>query len=227
MHDLAFRSTALSRAETGLVIGAGAVLLIAGASRRSLLGGCLALAAVPLLYRGATGHWPMEVSRGDTRSALGGARGISVRESVRLERRPTEVYAFWRQLENLPTFMRHLESVTERSERRSHWVATGPAGVRVEWEAEIINLVANRLIAWQSLPGSDVVTAGSVAFEPIRNGRATQVSVHLQYSPPAGKIGAAVAYMFGKEPSQVIREDLRQFKQLLEAGEISRAKATA
>ena len=106
-------------------------------------------------------------------------------------------------------------------------MAAGPAGLAVEWDAEIINEVENKLIAWRSLPGSDVVTAGSVNFDAARGGRSTQVSVHLQYAPPAGKAGALVASLFGREPSQTIREDLRHFKQLLEAGEIPRATATA
>jgi uncharacterized membrane protein len=150
-----------------------------------------------------------------------------VRESIRLEVTLEAVYRFWRRLENLPQFMTHLERVTETGEGKSHWVASGPAGLAVEWDAEIINEVENQVIAWRSLPGSDVVTAGSVNFDAVRGGRSTQVSVHLQYAPPAGKAGALVASLFGREPSQTIREDLRHFKQLLEAGEIPRATATA
>jgi uncharacterized membrane protein len=108
---------------------------------------------------------------------------------------------------------------------KSHWVAAGPADLTVEWDAEIINEVENQVIGWQSLPGSDVVTAGSVNFDTARDGRSTQVSVHLQYAPPAGKAGVLAASLFGREPSQTIREDLRHFKQLLEAGEIPRATA--
>jgi uncharacterized membrane protein len=122
--------------------------------------------------------------------------------------------------------MRYLERVTESADGRSHWVAAGPAGVAVEWDAEIINEVENKLIAWRSLAGSEVVTAGSVNFDTVRGGRSTQVSVNLQYAPPAGKAGAMVASLFGREPAQTIREDLRHFKQLLEAGEIPRASTT-
>jgi uncharacterized membrane protein len=123
--------------------------------------------------------------------------------------------------------MTHLDRVTEGSDGKSHWVAVGPAGLAVEWDAEIINEVENKLIAWRSLAGSDVITAGSVNFDAARAGRSTQVSVHLQYAPPAGKAGAVIASLFGREPSQTIREDLRHFKQLLEAGETPRATATA
>ena len=151
---------------------------------------------------------------------------MHVRESIRLEVPLAEAYAFWRRLENLPRFMTHLDRVTESSNGRSHWVAVGPAGLAVEWDAEIINEVENNLIAWRSLAGSDVVTAGSVKFGAARAGRCTEVSVHLQYAPPAGKAGAVIASLFGREPSQTVREDLRHFKQLLEAGETARATAT-
>jgi uncharacterized membrane protein len=218
------RSTALSDAENWLALGSGALLLLVGASRRSVVGALLAASSVPLLYRGITGRWPA-LANGDTRpddtkSALGGERGVHVRESIRLEVPLPEVYGFWRRLEHLPRFMTHLDRVTERPDGTSHWVAIGPAGLAVHWDAEIIDAVDNKLIAWRSLPGSDVVTAGSVNFDAARAGRSTQVSVHLQYAPPAGTAGALVASLFGREPSQTVREDLRHFKQLLEAGEI-------
>ena len=197
-------------------------------SRRALAGVCLALAATPLAYRSLTGHWPWTNGRGngDTRVALAGDRGVHVRESIRLELPIAEVYRFWRALENLPRFMTHLERVTDLGGGRSHWVAKGPVGRRVEWDAEIINEVENSVIGWRSLPGAAVATAGSVNFDTVRNGRSTQVSVHLQYAPPAGRVGALLASAFGREPSQTIREDLRRVKQLLEAGEIARATTT-
>jgi uncharacterized membrane protein len=136
-----------------------------------------------------------------------------------------EVYRFWRRLENLPRFMTHLEQVVDRGNGRSHWIANGPAGVSVEWDAEIVNDVENELIAWRSLPGADVVTAGSIRFDTVRGGRSTQATIHLQYQPPAGRLGALVAGIAGREPSRTIREDLRRLKQLLEAGEIARTAA--
>jgi len=227
-----YPSPSLGEAEDWLALGSGALLLLVGASRKSTLSPYLAIASVPLLYRGITGRWPTRLNGNghqsdSTRTALSGDRGVHVRESIRLEQPVADVYRFWRQLENLPRFMAHLERVTEKGDGKSHWVADGPAGLKVEWDAEIINEVENSVLAWRSLPGSDVVTAGSVNFEATRGGRSTQVSVHLQYAPPAGKAGALVAYLFGREPSQTIREDLRHFKQLLEAGEIPRATATA
>ena len=152
-------------------------------------------------------------------------RGVHVRESVRLECSISDAYRFWRRLEDLPRFMSHLRSVTQTSDRQSHWIAAGPAGIAVEWDAEIITEEENRTLAWRSLPGSDIVTAGSVNFEPVRGGRSTELRVHLQYAPPAGRAGALIASLFGREPSQTIREDLRHFKQLLEAGEMPRTTA--
>jgi uncharacterized membrane protein len=230
------RSTSLTdaehrlAAEHWLAFGAGTLLLLVGASRRSAVGACLAVSSAPLLYRGITGRWPTIVNGvhpENTKTALSGERGIHVRESIRLEHSLSDVYRFWRRFENLPRFMAHLDRVTESSDGKSHWVARGPAGLAVEWDAQIINEVENEVIAWRSLPGSDIVTAGSVKFGTVRGGRSTQVSVHLQYAPPAGKAGALVASLFGREPSQTIREDLRRFKQFYEAGEIPRATASA
>ena len=223
------RSSTVGDAENWLALGAGALLLLAGASRRSKAGACLAVSSAPLLYRGVTGHWP-DVLNGHgaafrTRAALGGARGVHVRESIRLEAPVADIYRFWRRLDYLPRFMRHLKRVTEMGDGTSHWVAAGPGGLAVEWDAEIINDIENQVVAWQSLPGSDIVTAGSVHFDAVRGGRETQVSVNLQYAPPAGKAGAFIASLLGREPSQTIREDLRHLKQVLEAGEIPRATA--
>jgi uncharacterized membrane protein len=117
--------------------------------------------------------------------------------------------------------MEYLDRVDDLGNGRSHWVAKGPAGKTVEWDAEIINEVENKVIGWRSLSDADVPIAGSVNFDAVRNGRATQLSVRLQYAPPAGRAGAFVAMLFGREPSQTIREDLRRLKQLLEAGEIA------
>ena len=154
----------------------------------------------------------------DTRQQLGGRAGIHVEESVTVYRSLPAVFRFWRNLENLPTFMKHLESVSEREGGITHWIARGPAGMRVEWDARIINEIDNKLIGWQSLEGSSISTAGSVNFRETPRG--TEVRVHLQYNPPAGRLGAAVAWLFGEEPNLQVREDLRRFKQLIETGEV-------
>jgi uncharacterized membrane protein len=213
----------ISDAERIGSLAAGTVLIAYGLSRRSVGGAWLAAAAAPFVYRGLVGDWPLANGRGETRTALAGGRGVHVRESVRLEKPLDEVYRFWRRFENLPRFMSHLANVTDLGNGRSHWVARGPANIKVEWDAEIINEVDNKVIAWRSLPGSDVVTAGSVTFSSARAGRSTQLTVNLQYEPPAGRAGAFVAMAAGREPSQTIREDLRRIKQLLEAHEVPRA----
>jgi uncharacterized membrane protein len=214
-------TTDIRELERWASIAAATAVIAYGFSRRSVPGVALAAAAAsPFAYRSLVGKWPFE--NGDTRTALSGGRGIHVREAVRMERPVSEVYAFWRNLENLPRVLSHLEQVTELGGGNSHWVARGPADLSVEWDAEIINEVDNKVIAWRSLPHSDVVTAGAVNFKPVRGGSATEISVHLQYDPPAGRAGAFLARMFGREPSQTIREDLRRLKQVLETGEIPR-----
>jgi uncharacterized membrane protein len=220
-----------SEVERTTAFAIAAVLLTYGLGRRSVPGLCMAATAAPFAYRGLTGRWPRLFgpfgSADDARVVPSGDRGVHLREAIRLETPLAEVYAFWRRLENLPRFMHHLQEVTDLGEKRSHWVAKGPAGMRVEWDAEIINEVEHQVIGWRSLPGADVVTAGSVNFDSVRAGRSTQVSVHLQYAPPAGHAGAFFARLFGREPSQTIREDLRRLKQLLESGEIPRAAENA
>lgn len=214
-------------------VATGTIALAYGLSRRSRTRAWLTAAGTTLVYRGVTGHCPVYSTlgvttarnRADTRVALAGERGINVHEAVTLERPIEEVYAFWRRFENLPRFMTYLERVDDLGNSRTHWVAKGPLGTTVEWEAEIINEIENQVIGWRSLPGGDVAMAGSVNFDRVRNGRATRVLVRLQYEPAAGRAGAWLARLFGHEPSQTIREDLRRFKQLLEAGEVPVAQA--
>jgi uncharacterized membrane protein len=148
------------------------------------------------------------------------ARGFRVVKSVTIARPAEELFAFWRDFTNLPRFMQHLESVTPIDATRSRWVARGPAGLHVEWEAEIVNETENSLIAWRSLEDSDVDHAGSVHFEPLGD-RGTAVKVILRYDPPAGAVGMVFAKLFREEPSQQIADDLRRFKQLMETGEIA------
>jgi uncharacterized membrane protein len=131
-----------------------------------------------------------------------------------------EVYTFWKQLENLPLFMKHLESVEDLGNGRSRWVAKTPAGGRVEWEAETLEDRAGELLSWRSVPGSQVYNAGTVRFENASGGRGTAVKVHLEFVPPGGAAGRAAARLLGPITSQQVREDLRRFKNLMEAGEI-------
>ena len=153
-------------------------------------------------------------------ASVGRGQGIKVEQSVTINRPVLEVYRFWRNFENLPRFMDHLESVTVIDETRSHWVAKGPAGTRVEWDAVIHNEVDDELIAWRSLPSSEVNNAGSVHFTPTADATGTEVRVVLSYEPPAGKVGAAVARLLGEEPSKQVEEDLRRLKQVMDSGDI-------
>jgi uncharacterized membrane protein len=146
--------------------------------------------------------------------------GVHVRKSITINRSPAELYGFWRDLSRLPTIMRHLESVTDLGDGRSRWKAKAPAGASVEWEAEIVEDQPNELIAWQSVEGADVPNAGSVRFVPAPGGRGTEVHVELRYDPPGGKLGSAIAKLFGEEPGQQVDGDLRRFKQVIETGEV-------
>jgi uncharacterized membrane protein len=148
----------------------------------------------------------------------GGA--IRVAQAVTINRSPEDLYRFWRDLQNLPRFMKHLESVRETGNRRSHWVAKAPAGRTVEWDAEITEDRPNELIAWRSLKGAGVDNIGSVRFERAPGGRGSIVRVEMRYNPPAGALGAAVARLFGENPEWQVKDDLRRFKQVIETGEI-------
>ena len=152
-------------------------------------------------------------------ASVGRGQGTKVEQTVTIDRPVSEVFQFWRNFENLPRFMDHLESVTVVDEDRSHWVAKAPAGTKVEWDAVIHNEIEDELIAWRSLPGADVNNAGSVHFAPSEQGSGTVVTVVLSYEPPAGKLGEAVAKLFGEEPSQQVADDLRRLKQVMEAAE--------
>jgi uncharacterized membrane protein len=145
---------------------------------------------------------------------------VRVSKSVTIKRPPEAVYEFWRQLENLPRFMYHLQEVRSTGNGRSHWIARAPAGQQVEWDAEIVDERPGELIVWRALPGSDIQHQGSVHFRPAPADRGTEVEVALQYDAPAGKAGALIATLFGEEPTQQIRDDLRRFKQVMETGEV-------
>jgi len=155
-----------------------------------------------------------------------GNHGIHAKGSCVVNRPPNEVYSFWRNFENLPRFMRHLESVVDLGDGRSHWKVKGPAGMEVEWDATIIADVPNEVITWRSLEGADVDNAGAVRFERAAGGRGTIVRVNLEYNPIAGVLGAAVAKLFGEEPEQQLDDDLRRFKQVMEVGEVVVSEAT-
>ncbi len=145
---------------------------------------------------------------------------MRVERSVTVMRPRHEVYAFWRELENLPRFMIHLESVERTTPGRSRWSAKAPGG-SVEWDAEIIDEVENERLAWRSLPGSEVMNGGVVSFRDAPGDRGTEVHVALEYDAPGGKAGALIAKLMGEEPSSQVRDDLRRFKQVMEVGEVT------
>ena len=202
---------------------AGAALAMAGYKRSNK---ALGLLGMGLIARGASGWCPVTAAidthskdAGDTtRRHLSGPGGIIVEDAITIYRPVTEVYSYWRNLEHLPRFMDHLVEVRAIDRFHSHWVARGPLGVRVEWDAEVINDIPPSLLSWKSVGDSDVVSAGSVRFKPVGE-HATEVRVKLQYDPPAGRLGATVAALLGEDPQHQIAEDLRGFKQMLETGE--------
>jgi uncharacterized membrane protein/NAD(P)-dependent dehydrogenase (short-subunit alcohol dehydrogenase family) len=213
---------------------AGGALVGFGLKQGGVLGTALSLLGGGMLYRGATGHCHVYDAAGiDTtgtparpgspfgKSAFSGI--VNVKKSVTVNKSPAELYEFWRKFENLPKFMKHLESVTELDETRSHWVAKAPIGDNVEWDAEITSEALNEHIGWKSVEGSDIPNSGMVQFRPTVN-RGTEVKVDLTYEPPGGKLGSLLAKLFGEEPEQQVAEDLRRFKQIMETGEVVTVK---
>lgn len=196
----------------------GGALVLTGLSQRSLRGILFAIAGGSLAYHGAVG----EKSLQDTViEATGLDKGIRAEKTVTIQNKsPEELYRFWRNFENLPSFMKHLRSVTVLNETRSHWVANAPLGNSVEWDAEIMTDQENQLVTWASVEGADVENSGFVRFKPAPQGRGTEVKVVIEYSLPGGALTAAIAKVFGENPEQQIGDDLGRFKMLMEAGEI-------
>ncbi|HEV8577711.1 MAG TPA: SRPBCC family protein [Thermoanaerobaculia bacterium] len=200
------------------MIASGAALVALAARQRSwpILGA--ALAGAPLIYRGATGRWPLPQSL--VRRASEAVAPAPVETAVTIGRSRAELYAFWRRLKNLPRFMRHLDEVIDLGGGRSHWTGKSPLGFRVEWDAEIVEEREEQLLSWRSLPGSLVHSAGTVLFEDAAAGRGTVVRVSMELVPSGNALGQAVGRVLAPLTEQQVREDLRRFKQLMEAGEI-------
>jgi uncharacterized membrane protein len=172
-------------------------------------------------------RWTHDGKRHPDMPALAAGRGARVECTVTILRSPESLYARWRDLARLPQLMPHLESVTPLDERHSRWVARGPSGTRVAWDAEITADEPSQLIAWRSVGDSDVENAGSVRFTPAPGGRGTEVKVLLTYERPAGRLGEAAVTLLGENGDQEVREDLRRFKQKMETGEIATAARRA
>jgi uncharacterized membrane protein len=201
---------------------AGLALFSLGVKFRGVLGGVLTLLGAYIIHRGVTGRCEgyrrlgIDTTGNSDRRGVPENVGVKVEKSVEVRRSPMELYHFWHQLTNLPEIMPHVISVTLQ-DSRSHWVVAGPAGKQVEWDAEFINEKPGELISWQSLPGSQVQSAGSVRFDSIGDGQSTRVRVVLEYLPPAGRAGALVARLLGVAPDQQLEIDLRRFKERMES----------
>ncbi len=221
--------------ERAVSVAIGAGLIALGVRRRDGMGVLAGFLGGVMVHRGASGHCSLyrmlgvstgsaeavldQPSRADItgRAATVNARhAIKVEDSVTINRPRAELFAFWHDFEQLPRFMDHLVSVRVVSPTRSHWVAKGPAGSTVEWDAEIVNVVPDSIIAWKSVGHPDVANAGAVNFSDLSNG-GTEVRVTLDYEPPGGQVGATVARLFGENPEQQVREELGRFKALMEA----------
>lgn len=218
--------------ERAVSVAAGAIVGLLGLSRGSMPGLLGATVGGALVYRGVTGSCPMyrKLNHDTTEPGQGTAdgleslhNGVHIATAFGIRKSPEELYSFWRNFENLPRIMTHLESVRVIDDRRSHWVARANSlgGKRYEWDAEITVDEPNHRIAWRSLPVADVDNAGQITFSPgLSEDRGTEVHVRMDYIPPAGRFGHLVASLLGNNPKRVVREDLRNFKRLMEMGEI-------
>lgn len=221
--------------ERWVSVVAGSAIAAYGLKKRTLPGFVAAAVGGMLVHRGATGRCFVYGALGASTAtehqgqqvSVPYGRGVGVEKSVTINATPEQLYAFWRNFENLPRFMENLEHVKVIDSKRSHWVAKGPAGFDAEWDAEIINEVPNELIGWRSVEGSRVDNAGSVHFTPATGGRGTELKVVLRYDPPGGIFGAAVSRLLGEDPDWQVQEDLRRLKQLVEAGEIATIEGQA
>lgn len=221
----------VGQGERAVSLAAGSILAVLGLSRHSIPGLIVAGVGGSLLYRGVTGYCGAYERMGintaepeqaeDVQKDLD-EKGIHVEAAYTIRKPAEQLYSFWRNFENLPGIMTHLQSVKVLDDKKSHWVATAPkiAGGKVEWDAEITRDEPNRAIAWRSLPGSQIECAGEIRFSKALGDRGTEVHVFMEYLPPAGKVGHWVATLFGEAPRRQMRSDLRNFKTLMEVGEI-------
>jgi len=211
--------------------GVGGAVAIGYGLTRGTLGG-LALAAIGggLLFRSVTGHCGaykvlgIDTAEGQGShdgTGAGSAKTVRVRRTFTVAKSAEECYRYWRQLDNLPKFMTHLNSVKVTDQKHSHWEAKAPLGRTVSWDAEITEDQPNKKIAWKSVGEPDIENEGSVEFRTAPGGRGTQVTAEIRYNPPGGKLGATLAWLLGEEPEIQVTEDLRHFKEVMETGEIA------
>lgn len=194
-------------------LAGGGLLTWYGLRRRGLGGSAAALAGAALMYHGAGGYSTLSRSIG-----LEAPQAIRIRKSITIRRTAEEVYAFWRHLENLPRFMKHLKRVEQTDATHSHWTAALPGGQTLEWDAKIIEDQPNTVLRWVSLPDSSVRNTGTVEFRPAPGNRGTEIHVDFAYEPGAGR--AELGRLARPVTAQLLAEELRRCKQVLEAGEI-------
>jgi len=199
-------------------LGGAALTAMALRDLRSPAGVSMLLTGGFLLVRGITGYCAVNQAMGRNSVHKQGSP-VEVKTTVSLNKPRSEVYAFWRRLENLPRFMRHLEKVEEIDQTRSRWTAKGPAGAgSVSWEAEILEDHKDEFISWSSLPGSTVDNAGQVRFLETPDG--TEIKVQMTYRLPAGDVGGVAAKLFGPMAEKMMRDDIRDLKRVMETGEV-------
>ena len=201
-------------------IASGAAMLLLGFRKGGIIGTAMKIGGMAMIYRGQDGYRRLYDAVGIAlpKTATGvGARNAKVEASIIVNKSPEELYKIWRNLENLPVFMDHLLSVHEVDDTNSIWVARAPAGMVIKWEAEIINDIPDKLIAWQTVEGSGVDNAGSVHFEEVHGG--TRIRVVLRYDPPADQLGIWIAKIFRNDPQRQIEKDLVRFKRIMEIGD--------
>jgi uncharacterized membrane protein len=210
----AFRQTNWSPTTRLLAGAAGGALTVYAAKRRDLVGAAIGPVALAMLARAVTN---MRLTR--LVGVEHGAGNIDVEKTINIEAPIEEVFEFWTHLEKFPQFMSRVREVRKTGDRKYHWVVAGPAGVSVEWDAEITRLVPHQAIAFKSLPGSAIEQVGSVHFTPTDDGD-TCIDVKLSYNPPAGAIGHLIAILFGADPKKEMDEDLMRMKSFLETGQV-------
>lgn len=205
--------------ERVLSAGIGGYLLAAGLrnlTKRPLKGILQTAIGGFLLYRGSSGNCPVYTSLGKTQDATH-ASSVNIRTSMIVNRPRNEVYQFWRRLENLPKFMKHLLTVKELDARRSHWEAVIPGNVgTLKWDAEIVKEREGEFIGWQSLPNATIENAGKVEFRDVDNGLDTEIDVTISYRPPAGDIGSGIASLLNPVFEKIIKQDILNFKEYIE-----------
>jgi uncharacterized membrane protein len=200
----------------------GTALASIGLGRRSLGGLAVSLVGGTLLYRGATGYCPLYASMGiDTHKGNGKSEPIHISEALTIDRHKDELYGFWRDADHLPKFMRFLEAVRKIDDRHAEWIARIPGDLgTVRWETEITDDQPGERIAWRTLPGSDIEETGDIRFEAAPGGRGTIVRIDLDYRPPGGGIGHLAAKLLKPAFAEMLREDMRRFRSLMETGEV-------